>query len=84
MLKKDLINRIEELEYQIHSMVNGQDTLETNNNTLQLYVNQLRGKLQEVSNHISIYEKTIGVMASRLEEMGQLIKEQNIQNNRSE
>tara|TARA_R110002012_G_scaffold311889_1_gene521715 strand:- start:546 stop:800 length:255 start_codon:yes stop_codon:yes gene_type:complete len=84
MLKKELINRIEELEYQIHSMVNGQDTLETNNNTLQLYVNQLRGKLQEVSNHISIYEKTIAVMASRLEEMGQLIKEQNIQNNRSE
>ena len=84
MLKKQMENRIMELEAQNASLIDDAMKLQEKNNTLQLYVNQLRGKLQEVSNSMNVYESTMLVMTSRLKELGALISEQNIENNRSE
>ena len=82
MLKKQMENRIMELEAQNASLIDDAMKLQENNNTLQLYVNQLRGKLQEVSNSMNVYESTMLVMTSRLKELGALISEQNMENSR--
>ena len=71
-----------ELEAQNASLIDDAMKLQENNNTLQLYVNQLRGKLQEVSNSMNVYESTMLVMTSRLKELGALISEQNMENSR--
>ena len=82
MLKKQMENRIMELEAQNASLIDDAMKLQENNNTLQLYVNQLRGKLQEVSNSMNVYESTMLVMTGRLKELGALISEQNMENSR--
>ena len=84
MLKKQLELRIIELEEENNGIRMVAERLHEQNETLQMYVNQLRGKLQEVSNNLVVYENAMSVMTSRLQEMGALISEQNIENNRSE
>ena len=81
MLKKQMENRIIELEQQNHELLQDSIKLQENNSTLQLYVNQLRGKLQEVSNNLMVYESSMLVMATRLKEIGDLISMQNVENN---
>ena len=81
MLKKQMENRIIELEQQNHELLQDSIKLQENNSTLQLYVNQLRGKLQEVSNNLMVYESSMLVMATRLKEIGDLISIQNVENN---
>lgn len=58
------------------------ETLKENNNTLTLYVSQLQGKLQELGNVVSQYEKTILVLTGRIQEKNALISEQNNEINR--
>lgn len=82
MLKKELMEKIEALELDNAGMKQVAERLHEQNETLQMYVNQLRGKLQEVSNNMITYESSMLVMASRLKELGALISEQNIGNNR--
>lgn len=84
MLKKELLEKIEELEKEQLGITQVAQRVHEQNETLQVYVNQLRGKLQEVSNNLVVYENAMSVMTSRLQEMGALISEQNIENNRSE
>ena len=68
MLKKELENE--------------RNSLKANNETLTLYVKQLQAKLQEVGAVVQHYEKTILVMAGRLQEKDALISEQNNERNR--
>ena len=84
MLKKEMLEKIEELEKEKLGIAQVAQRVHEQNETLQVYVNQLRGKLQEVSNNLVVYENAMSVMTSRLQEMGALISEQNIENNRSE
>tara|TARA_R110002012_G_C11662111_1_gene612308 strand:+ start:1558 stop:1794 length:237 start_codon:yes stop_codon:yes gene_type:complete len=75
MLKQQMKERIEELEA---LRIN----LEQNNQTLTLYAKQLQTKMQEVVANVEHYERTILIMAKRLEEKGALISEQNNEINR--
>ena len=75
MLKEQMKNYIEQLE-----TTNSQ--LEANNNTLTLYVKQLQTKLQELGSVVTQYEKTILIMAGRLQEKDAFISEQNNEINR--
>jgi len=75
MLKEQMKNYIEQLE-----TTNSQ--LEANNQTLTLYVKQLQTKLQELGSVVTQYEKTILVMAGRLQEKDAFISEQNNEINR--
>lgn len=84
MLKKQLEQRILELEEENNGIRMVAERLHEQNETLQMYVNQLRGKLQEVSSNMVTYESTMLVMTSRLKELGGLISEQNVEKNRSE
>ena len=84
MLKKQLEQRILELEEENNGIKMVAERLHEQNETLQMYVNQLRGKLQEVSSNMIAYESSMWVMTSRLKEMGGLISEQNVEKNRSE
>ena len=84
MLKKQLEQRILELEEENNGIRMVAERLHEQNETLQIYVNQLRGKLQEVSSNMVTYESTMLVMTSRLKELGGLISEQNVEKNRSE
>ena len=84
MLKKQLEQRILELEEENNGIRMVAERLHEQNETLQMYVNQLRGKLQEVSSNMIAYESSMLVMTSRLKEMGGLISEQNVEKNRSE
>lgn len=84
MLKKQLEQRILELEEENNGIKMVAERLHEQNETLQMYVNQLRGKLQEVSSNMIAYESSMLVMTSRLKEMGGLISEQNVEKNRSE
>ena len=84
MLKKQLEQRILELEEENNGMKMVAERLHEQNETLQMYVNQLRGKLQEVSSNMIAYESSMLVMTSRLKELGGLISEQNVEKNRSE
>ena len=84
MLKKELQEKIEALELDNAGISQVAERLHEQNETLQMYVNQLRGKLQEVSSNMVTYESSMLVMTSRLKELGALISEQNIENNRSE
>jgi len=69
MLKEEMKKLIEALSLEGES-------LRVNNETLTLYVKQLQSKLQEVSAVVQQYEKTILVMAGRLQEKDALISEQ--------
>ena len=84
MLKKQLEQRILELEEENNGIRMVAERLHEQNETLQMYVNQLRGKLQEVSSNMVTYESTMLVMTSRRKELGGLISEQNVEKNRSE
>tara|TARA_R100000329_G_scaffold107124_1_gene87924 strand:+ start:1223 stop:1477 length:255 start_codon:yes stop_codon:yes gene_type:complete len=84
MLKKQLEQRILELEEENNGIKMVAERLHEQNETLQMYVNQLRGKLQEVSSNMIAYESSMLVMTSRLKELGGLISEQNVEKNRSE
>ena len=84
MLKKQLEQRILELEEENNGIRMVAERLHEQNETLQMYVNKLRGKLQEVSSNMVTYESTMLVMTSRLKELGGLISEQNVEKNRSE
>jgi len=84
MLKKQLQERILELEEQLNTIRTVAERLHEQNETLQMYVNQLRGKLQEVSSNMITYESSMLVMTGRLKELGGLISEQNVEKNRSE
>jgi regulator of replication initiation timing len=84
MLKKQLEERILELEEENNGIRMVAERLHEQNETLQMYVNQLRGKLQEVSSNMVTYESSMLVMTSRLKELGGLISEQNVEKNRSE
>ena len=84
MLKKQLEQRILELEEENNGIRMVAERLHEQNETLQMYVNQLRGKLQEVSSNMVTYESSMLVMTSRLKELGGLISEQNVEKNRSE
>ena len=84
MLKKQLEQRILELEEENNGIRMVAERLHEQNETLQMYVNQLRGKLQEGSSNMVTYESTMLVMTSRLKELGGLISEQNVEKNRSE
>jgi len=75
MLKENMKELIEKLETE-------QNSLKANNNTLTLYVKQLQTKLQEVGTIVQHYEKTILIMAGRLQEKDALISEQNNERNR--
>lgn len=75
MLKEEMKKLIEVLSQEA-------DSLRVNNETLSLYVKQLQSKLQEVSAVVQQYEKTILVMAGRLQEKDALISEQNNERNR--
>jgi len=75
MLKEEMKKLIEALSHEGES-------LRVNNETLTLYVKQLQSKLQEVSAVVQQYEKTILVMAGRLQEKDALISEQNNERNR--
>ena len=75
MLKEEMKGYIEEIERK-------SSQLEANNNTLTLYVKQLQTKLQEVGTIVQHYEKTILIMAGRLQEKDALISEQNNERNR--
>ena len=75
MLKEEMKKLIEALSLEGES-------LRVNNETLTLYVKQLQSKLQEVSAVVQQYEKTILVMAGRLQEKDALISEQNKELNR--
>jgi len=75
MLKEEMKKLIEALSLEGES-------LRVNNETLTLYVKQLQSKLQEVSAVVQQYEKTILVMAGRLQEKDALISEQNNERNR--
>jgi|TARA_R110000824_G_scaffold278145_1_gene466302 hypothetical protein len=75
MLKQNMKELIEKLETE-------QNSLKANNNTLTLYVKQLQTKLQEVGTIVQHYEKTILIMAGRLQEKDALISEQNNERNR--
>ena len=74
MLKQNMKELIEKLETE-------QNSLKANNNTLTLYVKQLQTKLQEVGTIVQHYEKTILIMAGRLQEKDALISEQNNERN---
>ena len=74
MLKEEMKKLIEALSLEGES-------LRVNNETLTLYVKQLQSKLQEVSAVVQQYEKTILVMAGRLQEKDALISEQNNERN---
>lgn len=84
MLKKQLQERILELEEQLNTIRTVAERLHEQNETLQMYVTQLRGKLQEVSSNMITYESSMLVMTGRLKELGGLISEQNVEKNRSE
>ena len=84
MLKKQLQEKILELEEENNGIRMVAERLHEQNETLQMYVNQLRGKLQEVSSNMVTYESSMLVMTSRLKELGGLISEQNVEKNRSE
>ncbi len=84
MLKKQLEEMILQLEEEKNEIKMLADRLHEQNNMLQTFVNQLRGKLQEVSNNMLTYESSMLVMLSRTKELGALISEQNIENNRRE
>jgi len=84
MLKKQLQERILELEEENKGIRMVAERLHEQNETLQMYVNQLRGKLQEVSSNMVAYESSMLVMTGRLKELGGLISEQNVEKNRSE
>ena len=84
MLKKQLQERILELEEQLNTIRTVAERLHEQNETLQMYVTQLRGKLQEVSSNMVAYESSMLVMTGRLKELGGLISEQNVEKNRSE
>lgn len=84
MLKKQLQERILELEEQNKTIKMVAERFHEQNETLQMYVNQLRGKLQEVSSNMVTYESSMLVMTGRLKELGDLISEQNVEKNRSE
>ena len=84
MLKKQLEEMILQLEEEKNEIKMLADRLHEQNNMLQNFVNQLRGKLQEVSNNMLTYESSMLVMLSRTKELGALISEQNIENNRRE
>ena len=84
MLKKELIEKKEALESDNVGIRQVAERLNEQNETLQMYVNQLRGKLQEVGNQISQYERTILVMSNRLKEKDDFISEQNMEQNRRE
>ena len=75
MLKQNMKELIEKLETE-------QNSLKANNNTLTLYVKQLQTKLQELGSIVQHYEKTILIMAGRLQEKDALISEQNNERNR--
>jgi len=75
MLKKEMKEIIEVLTFE-------EQTLKTNNQTLTLYVKQLQTKLQELGSVVTQYEKTILVMAGRLQEKDAFISEQNNEINR--
>ena len=75
MLKQNMKELIEKLETE-------QNSLKANNNTLTLYVKQLQTKLQEVGTIVQHYEKTILIMAGRLQEKDAFISEQNNEINR--
>ena len=75
MLKQNMKELIEKLETE-------QNSLKANNNTLTLYVKQLQTKLQELGSVVTQYEKTILIMAGRLQEKDALISEQNNERNR--
>ena len=84
MLKKEMLEKIEELEKEKLGITQVAQRVHEQNETLQVYVNQLRGKLQEVSSNMVTYESSMLVMTSRLKELGGLISEQNVEKNRSE
>jgi len=84
MLKKQLQERILELEEENNEIKMVAARLHEQNETLQMYVNQLRGKLQEVSSNMITYESSMLVMTGRIKELGGLISEQNVEKNRSE
>ena len=75
MLKEEMKGYIEQIEMK-------SSQLEANNNTLTLYVKQLQTKLQEIGSVVTQYEKTILVMAGRLQEKDAFISEQNNEINR--
>jgi sugar-specific transcriptional regulator TrmB len=75
MLKEEMKEYIEQIEMK-------SSQLEANNNTLTLYVKQLQTKLQEIGSVVTQYEKTILVMAGRLQEKDAFISEQNNEINR--
>ena len=72
----------EEMKELIGALSLERDSLRVNNETLTLYVKQLQAKLQEVGAIVQQYEKTILVMAGRLQEKDALISEQNNERNR--
>ena len=59
MLKKQLQERILELEEVNKGIRMVAERLHEQNETLQMYVNQLRGKLQEVSSNMVAYESSM-------------------------
>tara|TARA_R110002020_G_scaffold456474_1_gene672973 strand:+ start:1271 stop:1507 length:237 start_codon:yes stop_codon:yes gene_type:complete len=75
MLKEEMKGYIEEIERK-------SSQLEANNSTLTLYVKQLQTKLQELGSVVTQYEKTILVMAGRLQEKDAFISEQSNEINR--
>jgi len=82
MLKEEMKELIEKLGEGKLAAELEVDSLRVNNETLTLYVKQLQSKLQEVSAVVQQYEKTILVMAGRLQEKDALISEQNNERNR--
>ena len=85
MNKKELEIELDSLAQIIERQNVEVGQLKETNISLNNYVNQLRSKLQEVALMLSQYEKTVLLMAGRLQEKDTIISEQqNGINKRSE
>tara|TARA_R110000823_G_C15825091_1_gene489698 strand:+ start:688 stop:945 length:258 start_codon:yes stop_codon:yes gene_type:complete len=85
MNKKELEIELDSLAQIIERQNVEVEQLKETNISLNNYVNQLRVKLQEVALMLSQYEKTVLLMAGRLQEKDTIISEQqNGINKRSE
>tara|TARA_R110002050_G_scaffold44314_3_gene105656 strand:+ start:387 stop:644 length:258 start_codon:yes stop_codon:yes gene_type:complete len=82
MKKIELEKELERVNGLVSELSGDMFTLKEQNDGLEQYVLQLRNKLQEVSIMLTQYEKTVLLMAGRIQEKDNIISEQNNNINR--
>jgi archaellum component FlaC len=82
MKKIELEKELERVNGLVSELSGDMFTLKEKNDGLEQYVLQLRNKLQEVSIMLTQYEKTVLLMAGRIQEKDNIISEQNNNINR--